>query len=374
MISRNIRGKKKVEDSRTTIKSLHNKMMESFSLEEKKKKLKLYKLKEKELASIKLEKMNDCENEIARKGILLHDNIRELEESIANHSEEDDLGEYLLNVMGVIRDMALDKEPKAETVLFGNIIKKEGQQSEKIFEQYMNAVHGNTVTSNTTNHYCETCNILMTYDAKRCILSCTQCGMGKAYQDPNTPEWCSHVDTSKQYRYKRLQYFVEHLSRFQAKECRAIPNHVTSKLLTKLKKRRITDPDRVTSVMIKQYLKELELTDYYDNINRILCMLSGNKPLTIPKELEQKLMGMFLQTQEPFERHKHLIKKRHNYLSYQYAISKMLRIIAHQTGDEEILKLEQRFAPLKSRSKQFLQEKVWKKITEDLGWPFFPTI
>ena len=82
-------------------------------------------------------------------------------------------------------------------------------------------------------------------------------------------------------------------------------------------------------------------------------------------ELEEKLCSMFKEIQGPFL--KHCPKDRKNFLSYSYVLYKLFQIL----GKHEYLRF---FQLLKSREKLSIQDQIFKKICEDLGWPFYPSL
>ena len=81
--------------------------------------------------------------------------------------------------------------------------------------------------------------------------------------------------------------------------------------------------------------------------------------------LEDKLLQMFNDIQEPFE--KHCPKNRKNFLSYSYTLYKFFQLLKK---DEYLIY----FPLLKSREKLFEQEFIWKQICEELGWTFIKCI
>ena len=178
------------------------------------------------------------------------------------------------------------------------------------------------------------------------------------------------MEVTKQYRYSRKTYFIEHLNRIQAKENATIPKELIDKILDELHKRRINRAEEITVSLLREILSSLKRSEYYDNIHSIIQQISGKKPAKLSTELEDTLIYMFKKTLAPFDKYKNMIEKRNNYLSYPYVIRKLLHIIAIKKNDESIMKYCESFTLLKSRDKLLEQEKVWKKICKDLDWPF----
>ena len=81
---------------------------------------------------------------------------------------------------------------------------------------------------------------------------------------------------------------------------------------------------------------------------------------------------MFMQIQDPFEKHKP--PKRKNFLSYSYVLHKFFQIL----GLHEFAKY---FPLLKSADKLRQQDEIFKKIVRDMAltdqsvkWVFYPSI
>jgi hypothetical protein len=85
----------------------------------------------------------------------------------------------------------------------------------------------------------------------------------------------------------------------------------------------------------------------------------------LSREVEEKLRFMFKEIQFSFVNH--CPKKRSNFLSYSFVLYKFC----------ELLELDD-FLPcfplLKSHEKLYMQDKIWKKICEDMRWEFIPTV
>lgn len=167
------------------------------------------------------------------------------------------------------------------------------------------------------------------------------------------------------YPYKRINHYSEWLSQFQAKESTEIPKEVYDQILTELHKNRIHNLKTLTSKKIKEVLKRLGLTSYYEHAPHIVSKLSGLPPPTISRETEERLRKMFKQIQEPFE--KHCPKHRINFLSYSYVLHKFCELLEL----DDFIKC---FPLLKSREKLREQDKIWKKICKEVRWQYIPSI
>jgi hypothetical protein len=115
---------------------------------------------------------------------------------------------------------------------------------------------------------------------------------------------------------------------------------------------------------MKDMLKKLDLSDYYDHVPYILSKLKKKRPPTISREMEERIRAMFAQIQEPFKRH--CPPGRVNFLSYSYVLHKFC----------ELLELDEflgSFLLLKSPEKLREQDIIWKKICSDLKWQYIPS-
>ncbi len=154
------------------------------------------------------------------------------------------------------------------------------------------------------------------------------------------------------------------LAKFQAKEAVLIPPEIIDKVLSEIKKNRIERQD-VEDSKVKAILKKLKLSKYYEHSVIITNIINGKPPQYMDADLEEKLRNMFRQTQAPFEKHKP--KDRLNFLSYSYCLYKFCELLE----EDKYLKC---FPLLKSRQKLHQQDCIWKKICEELGWQYIPSL
>lgn len=215
--------------------------------------------------------------------------------------------------------------------------------------------------------------------------SCPQCGSDNRLLIPNEgflhcpdcdnieyvtldSERPSYRDPPRQlsyYCYKRANHLMEWISQTQGREYTNIPDAVYDAIMVELKKQKITNAATLTPRKLKEIMKKLSLNKYYEHIPHILNHISGKPLARIPPALEAQLRRMFAQIQVPFM--KHAPPNRRNFLSYSFVLHKFLQLLGHDD-------LLQHFPLLKSRSKLFDQDQVWKNICEELSWEFIKTI
>lgn len=168
------------------------------------------------------------------------------------------------------------------------------------------------------------------------------------------------------YIYKRTNHFIHHLNRVQAKQTSAVRPEIVATVENELRKERIYQGDsRITTTKVRSILKKLKLQKHYVFVFQITAKLSGKAPPTLTAWQEEKLLEMFQRIQEPFE--KHCPPSRTNMLNYSYILRKLTQILGwHDLTDY--------FPLLKSRSKVHAQDLLWRKICEEVGFPFHKSI
>lgn len=195
-----------------------------------------------------------------------------------------------------------------------------------------------------------------------------------SYKDRQTVEHVTIMD------YKRIDYFKQWLSQIQAKDSVSVPREVIDEVLVQLKTERnlCSNLSKLNTATVKRILKKTNNSKYYDHIPHIINNINKIEPLRIPDYIEQKMIAMFQEIQEPWEKLK--TKERKNFLSYPYVIYKFCQIL----GLKEYLSY---FPLLKSREKLYKQDIIWKRITtylqenasknhilEDVTWNFYASV
>lgn len=178
-----------------------------------------------------------------------------------------------------------------------------------------------------------------------------------SYKDP--PKEISY------FSYKRINHLNEWLNQIQGKETTEIPEELYDKILMEIKKQRITNMADLSYDKVRCILKQLKVHKYYEHIPHIINRLNGLPMPNFSLELEEKLRIMFKQIQTPFL--KHSPPNRKNFLSYSYVLHKFLQLLEK----DEYLGF---FQLLKSRDKLAGQDRIWKKICEEIGWQFIPSL
>ena len=196
------------------------------------------------------------------------------------------------------------------------------------------------------------------------VLICNMCAVNIPYLIEN--EKPSYKEPPKEvsfYAYKKINHFKEIMAQFQGKETTFIPDDVIETIKQQIKKERI-GLEQLTYHKTKEILKKLCYNRYYEHIAFIKNKLGITPPIMSPA-LEETLCNLFMELQSPYA--KHCPDYRVNFLNYYYVMYKLCELLdEHQYLDS--------IPMLKNREKLIEQDKIWKKMCEELDWEFIPTV
>lgn len=327
-------------------------------------------------------KIKKLEQQYVKKNSLsLRNEIDKLKQEVEDIESNKSLNDYHLKLSTYLEkylNVSQNKKIKKVKKGMSNYVTSEGTiDKNEILQRFQCSISDSIYVKNIKETHikdiltCIECEGKMVVDEKKGSAICTECGFSKRYQDDSQlNNWSDEAGPVNQFAYKRINHFGDWLARLQAKESTIVPQDVIDKLLLELNKARIKDTSQITHNLIKRLLKKLRLNKYYDNITNIITNICGKKAPKMSRELEEKLKVMFNKIQRPFEKHK--LPGRTNFLSYSFVLHKMCQLIGEK--DPSVLEFLQWFPLLKSREKLFLQDKVWKKICEELDWHYYPSI
>ena len=164
--------------------------------------------------------------------------------------------------------------------------------------------------------------------------------------------------------YIRLNHFKEILSQFQAKETTQIPEEVIEAIRARIKKERITDMSLINYDKMRDILRKLGFNKYFEHIQYINSQF-GIKPPIMNEELHETLCVLFIEIQKPWA--VHCPPNRTNFFNYTYTLYQLCVLL------DQVQYLP--YIPMmKDREKQLEQDMIWKKVSMDLDWEFFPTV
>lgn len=242
-----------------------------------------------------------------------------------------------------------------------NISKKE------LYDEYTSRMKLNASVDviEKPSEHCGRCNIARDEMSDEGILVCPKCG-SEEYMlvVSDFPSFRDPPKERNNYAYKKINHLNEILNQFQAKESTIIPDEVMNEVICEIKKRRIDNIAELTEIGMREILKKLNRSKYYEHATHILSRLNGNPPPTITPEIEEKIRTMFQEIQAPFLLY--CPDDRTNFLSYSYILYKFFELL-------ELDEYKAYFPLLKSRDRLIAHDQIWEKICDYLRWEYIPS-
>jgi hypothetical protein len=314
--------------------------------------------------------------EAYEKNIEMFQNKKKKSPKNAGQIEKDEI-EYLLNTMPFIKEYGMDtlvtdeKEKEDDDDDVPELFNVKSMNTNKnTFHKYLYTVE-KVVNNETVKSILETettdsmatckCGGYLEHHVAEATLACTKCGEIQPYIET----YSRQEDNEGGMAYKRINHLTECLNALQGKEGTNVPDEVIEKVRAEFKKNRISSTSEIKPSKVKQYLKKLGYSAYYENIHTIANTISGMPTLKLSPGLEKKLKDMFHLIQDPFYKHKS--PKRKNFLSYNYVLYKFCELL----GEDDLLI---HFPLLKCQKNLHIQDTIWKKICEELSWEFICTV
>ena len=287
--------------------------------------------------------------------------------------------EYLLNTMPFIKEMYSSEKDAAEDEgvhVDSEVNKmfkvKSVKNNNTVFQKYLYDVEKvvNKSTMNAINSSTEQETLKQTYTCKcggrrdvhmaENLIVCSSCGETEV-----NVESVSFHEQNDSMAYTRSSHFSECLNALQGKEGTTVPQEVVDAVRAEFKKNRISTSSEIKPAKVKQFLKKLGYSAYYDNIYSITNMVTGLPSIRLSASLEKQFKDMFTEIQAPFDRHKP--PERKNFLSYNYVVYKFSELL----GEDDLLP----YLPLlKCRQNLHAQDIIWRGICSDLAWEYIPTV
>lgn len=243
-----------------------------------------------------------------------------------------------------------------------------GSTRKQIFDEYLSRMKLFTGSEKVCmeSEHCMTCNIAREENLSEGILVCPRCGSEEYMMVVS--DFAGFKDPPKErnnYAYKKINHLNEILNQFQAKESTIIPEDLMNEVVLEIRKRRIKNVADLCEKDVREILKKLNRSKYYEHAAHILSRLNGNPPPTITPEIEEKIRTMFNEIQAPFLLY--CPNDRTNFLSYSYILYKFFELL-------ELDEYKVYFPLLKSRDRLISHDQIWEKICEYLHWEFIRSV
>jgi hypothetical protein len=240
-----------------------------------------------------------------------------------------------------------------------------------LFDTYASRMKLNTIQPTEVDRadsveHCLSCNVAREELSAEGVLVCPLCGSEEhMLVVSDFPSFRDPPKDRNNYAYKKINHLNEILNQFQAKESTIIPVEVMHEVVCEIKKRRIQNIAELTEKDMREILKKLNRSKFYEHATHILSRLNGNPPPTITPEIEEKVRAMFQEIQAPFLMY--CPDDRTNFLSYSYILYKFFELL--ELDDYKVY-----FPLLKSRDRLIAHDEIWKKICDYLKWEFIQSV
>jgi len=389
-------SKRSNPEARTTLDAIHSQKVQEHL--EQKDNLEVYK---QELVNLKQRiKNTTCDIEIWR----LEKDVDTLEKRIKSIEDGSELMDYYLrtgdilynyydiqdqiqqgtktynttkakpgSILAILEGVAQEEHSEQKDFNNNNTViipQKKGHQRNQLLNDYLQ-LENPAMARNNIEEYddpwtiCDLCGNEMIMCLNEANLTCSKCGHQEfILVDSDKPSYKDPPREVCYYAYKKINHFNEWLAQFQAKESTEIPGEIYDAILVQLKKERITNMASLKPTKLREILRKMKASKYYEHIPHIINRLNGQNAPCMSREDEEKLRHMFREIQPSFK--KHCPKGRRNFLSYGYVLYKMCELLEM----DEYLPC---FPLLKNRDKLYLQDKTWEKICGEMNWQYIST-
>lgn len=373
---------RKIRDTTTTgpasgtLDSLHQDIVQSLKESKTMQESLRQEMEDLKVTASELFATNDLDNIVKANQIMKR--IREIEEELAQSNPVED---YYLKNMDILNDYYRKQDSGTSVSSVGSkdtntfmkffstaVATDTGPTRKQMYDEYvqrMKLSNGPEMTQQLTEH-CVNCNTAREEISSEGILVCPKCGSEEyALVVSDFPSFRDPPKERNNYAYKKINHLNEILNQFQAKESTIIPEEVMNEVILEIKKRRITNIADLSEEDIRQILKKLNRSKYYEHRAHILSRLNGNPPPTITPEIEEKIRTMFQEIQAPFLLY--CPNDRTNFLSYSYILYKFFELL-------ELDEYKVYFPLLKSRDRLIAHDQIWQKICDYLNWEFIRSV
>jgi hypothetical protein len=388
-------SKRSNPEARTTLDAIHNQKIQSMV--EDKQRVDEYKQQLSELNKKLTETTSDIE--LWR----LERDIENLEKKIKAINSDSELMEYYLrtgnilfnyydiqeqiqhgakmynstkakpgSILAILEEVAQEEAAKEnKTPIIPVNTQQKGMQRNQLLNDYLQ-IENPIMARNTVEEFddpwttCDNCGNEMIMCLNEANLTCSRCGHQEfILVDSDKPSYKDPPREVCYYAYKKINHFNEWLAQFQAKESTEIPADIYDAILLQLKKERITNMTTLKPTKLREILRKMKCSKYYEHIPHIINRLNGQNAPFMSREDEEKLRHMFREIQPSFK--KHIPKGRRNFLSYGYVLYKFCELLEM----DEFLAC---FPLLKNRDKLYQQDKTWQLICQDQDWQYIRTV
>lgn len=325
-----------------------------------------------------LKSMKDDMDENSRIYNIINIRCDDLEKEINEIQSKNSLNFYLIETIELLTEYKKILQTPIQLNFVGKPI-EDIKRKKKIIEDYINIARKYTIIpieNSPLKKYkerivCNNCPNKKEFDILEdntyvCLFCFSQQNIMKhssSYKD------IDRINISSKYTYDRRVHFRDTINQHQGKQNSTIEQNVYDDLKDQFKKHYLLVGDEntpqeiryqnITKQHIMLFLKDLNYTKHYENINLIHYMITGKKPDDIGY-LEDKLMRDFDDLTELYDK---LFKNidRKNFINTSYILFQILRRHKHPCKKED-------FTMLKTVDRKSFHDDVTKVLFLAMGW------
>lgn len=209
------------------------------------------------------------------------------------------------------------------------------------------------------------------------IYICLQCGsQQEILLNTSSYKDVDRINITSKYTYDRKVHFRDCINQYQGKQNSTIDDKVIKNLTRQFSLHHLLIGDdqtpkeirfsKITKEHIHIFLKELEYTKHYENVNLIHYQMTGKKPDDI-SYLEDRLLDDFDALTELYDKEfkNKMDFLRKSFINTQYVLYQLLSRYNHPCKKED-------FTVLKTIDRIAFHDNIAKKCFEELGWNHTP--
>ena len=254
---------------------------------------------------------------------------------------------------------------------------KNDKEKQKIIAEYLEIAQKyidlkiDTTPSKKNKVICDNCNNKKDFDiVDGNTYICLNCSSQQviikhisSYKDIN------RVNISSKYTYDRKIHFRDCINQYQGKQNSTVEQKVYDDLEDQFERHHLLIGDkntpkekrfkRITKDHIMLFLKDLDYTKHYENINLVHYNLTGKKPDDIGY-LEEKLLDDFDALTELYDKKFKNIDRK-NFINTQYVLYQLLQRHKHPCKKED-------FSILKTTDRTAFHDDICGVLFSSLGW------
>lgn len=312
----------------------------------------------------------------------LQSNISELEQKISDISSSNKFYFYIAETAHLLEKYKQILQTPVKLSFTGKS-SRNNEEKNSVISAYLEIAQKYTdidvtLPVKTKRVTCNNCSNKKVFDIiDNSIYICIACGAQQeillhtsSYKD------IDRINISAKYTYDRKVHFRDCINQYQGKQNSTIDPKVYTNLLDQFEKHHLLVGDKdtpkeerckkITKEHIHLFLKELEYTKYYENVNLIHYQMTCKKPDDI-SHLEDKLLDDFDALTDFYDK-KFKNKPgfdRKNFINTQYVLYQFLARYRHPCKKED-------FTILKTVDRKSFHDDIAKVCFEELGWNHTP--